>query len=125
MTKTKLSWRLKNLPTADEVRELVKDKIITNDEARDILFGTETETDRDVKSLESEIKFLRELVDKLSKNPQTIITTIREVERPYIRYPWYQPYQIWCGGTTGTNIIGSATSGTLTGASNFSAIKTF
>ena len=103
--KKKLNWRLGKLPSPDEVRELVKDKIITQDEARGILFSEQEETERDIKSLESEIKFLRELVEKLSKNnSSTIIETIRYVERPYINYPWYQPYQIWCsaqaiGGT--------------------------
>ena len=66
-TKMKLNWRLSKLPTPDEVRELVKDKVITQDEAREILFSQETEEERDKNSLESEIKFLRELVDKLAK----------------------------------------------------------
>ena len=57
MTK-KIVWRLSKLPTADELRELVKDKIITQEEAREILFNLETEEERDKKSLESEIKFL-------------------------------------------------------------------
>ena len=58
MTKTKLIWRLNKLPTTEELRELVKDKIITNEEARDILFNFESEEDRDSESLKSEIKFL-------------------------------------------------------------------
>ena len=97
MTKT-LQWRLKNLPSTEELRDLVKDKLITVDEARKILFSENTEEDRDKKSLESEIKFLRELVDKLSKSNSTIVETIRYVEHPYIKYPWYGQYNTWCSG---------------------------
>ena len=96
----KLNWRLGKLPSPDEVRELVKDKIITQDEAREILFSEQEETERDIKSLESEIKFLRELVDKLSKNSSTIVETIRYIEEPYVKYPWYGQYQYW-GGVQG------------------------
>ena len=46
-----LKWRLSKLPTPDEVRELVKDKIITQDEAREILFSQETDEERDKDSL--------------------------------------------------------------------------
>jgi hypothetical protein len=48
---TKLVWRLGKLPSPDEVRELVKDKIITQEEAREILFSQEDEIARDEKSL--------------------------------------------------------------------------
>ena len=90
MTK-KLVWRLGKLPSPDEVRELVKDKIITQEEAREILFSQETEEDRDKGSLKEEIKFLRELVQKLS-NRSTIIETIKYIEKPYTNLGWYQPY---------------------------------
>jgi hypothetical protein len=120
MTK-KLVWRLGKLPSPDEVRELVKDKIITQEEARDILFNNETQTDRDVKSLEEEIKFLRSLVEKLSKNREQIITTIKEVEIPYKRYPWYDPYIRW-GGTTRYLCSNEAST---TEKANFTNIKTF
>lgn len=128
MTKKKLNWRLGKLPTPDEVRELVKDKIITQDEAREILFKEEDETERDIKSLESEIKFLRELVDKLSKNTSTIVETIRYIEKPYIRQPWYQQYEVWCGNTTnglqGGKITLYSTANTAQQAA-FSSINTF
>ncbi len=95
MTK-KLVWRLQNRPTPSEVESLLKSEIITTDEAREILFSHEDEKVRDQKSLESEIKFLRELVEKLSKNnPTTIIETIKYVEKPYQRYDWYKPYYQW------------------------------
>lgn len=125
MTK-KITWRLKTLPTPDEVRELVKDKIITQDEAREILFAQENETERDLKSLEAEIKFLREIVEKLSANRTQVIETIKTIEKPYYQYHWYKPYEVWCGSTT-ANGINVATAGTmyLSSGGSFSSINTF
>ena len=124
-TKKKMNWRLGKLPTPEEVRGLVCDKIITNEEAREILFREEEETERDVKSLEAEIKFLRDLVDKLSKNPSTIVETIRYVERPYVKYPWYGTYATWCGNTS--QVQGNSNVALLSNAQNaaFTAINTF
>lgn len=134
MTKKEiLKWRLSRLPTSEEVINLVKDKIITQEEAREILFSTEKEENRDEDSLKSEIKFLRELVERLSRNqPSQVIEIIREVERPYIRWDWYQPYQVWCSSTAGliTNNTLTANAGTTQLIANvkntaFSNIKTF
>lgn len=100
MTK-KLTWRLSKLPTPDEVRELVKDKIITQEEAREILLNEEDVDERSKESLEKEIKFLKELVDKLSNNNKSIIIEkIKEVEVPYRRWDFYYPYQEWTSGIT-------------------------
>jgi hypothetical protein len=139
MTK-KLKWRLSKLPTAEELRGLVNDKILTQDEAREILFTQEEETERDKESLESEIKFLRELVEKLSKNRTEIVETIRYVQPIYETYPWYKPYQVWCS-SSGTNIVSAnyqvgdtSSTGGLTdgvqanlqsGQTGFSTIQTF
>jgi hypothetical protein len=96
-TKKKIVWRLQARPTVDELRDLVKDKIIDAVEAREILFTSEEVEDRDKKSLESEIKFLRDLVEQLSKNSnKTIYETIRVIEQPYYKQPWYRPYDVWC-----------------------------
>ena len=124
--KTRNVWRLANRPTSEDVVKLLNSGIITKDEAKEILFNVEEEAERDKKSLESEIKFLRELVEKLSKgSPTQIIETIRYVEKPYIQYPWYQPYVIWCssiGGLSSGNGANGATytysSTTGTGANN-------
>ena len=121
MTK-KLIWRLGKLPSPDEVRELVKDKIITQDEARDILFNSETEEERDKESLKSEIKFLRELVDKLSeKNATRIVEVIKEIKIPIHNQPWRRPYEVWCGTNTQMLTIGSLPEATQ----SFNSIKTF
>ena len=130
MTK-KLVWRLKEQPSTESLRELVKDKILTNDEAREILFSSQEETERDVKSLEAEIKFLRELVEKLSNRSQ-IVEVIKEVQTSYpvyIQQPWYQPYQTWCGGANIGGTYTLTTTGTAncttSNAVNFSDITTF
>lgn len=81
------------LPSPDEVRELVKDKIITQEEARDILFKEQVDGERDNESLKTEIKFLRELVDKLSSQQTTkVVEIIKTIEKPYYGLTWYHPY---------------------------------
>jgi len=129
MTK-KLIWRLKEQPSTESLRELVKDKLLTNDEAREILFSSQEETDRDVKSLEAEIKFLRDLVEKLSQNKSQIVEVIKEVKVPYSNYDWYQPYHYWCGNRA-NNVTILPTNGTIasyTASSEnctFDSIQTF
>lgn len=105
---TKLNWRLSKLPTPDELRELVKDKIITHEEAREILFSEKTD-ERDEESFKEEIKFLRALVEKLSNGNTTKIVEYI-YSKPY-NYGWYQPYVTWCSSP-------ALTSG-MTGGSNF------
>lgn len=134
--KTKLIWRLREKPTTESLQELVKSNILTKDEARDILFNLQTSEDRDKKSLESEIKFLRELVEKLSKSNSRIVEVIREVERPaYRTYPWWGIYDYWCNpgyitcGSTSVDTCGGTFTTTDYGATttscNFSDISTF
>lgn len=142
MKNTKLVWRLSDRPTPQSVIDLTNSGLITKEEAKEILFSLETDDTRDKKSLESEIKFLRDLVAKLS-TPQVILQTIREVQKPYYQQPWYQPYISWTnaisggftGGTTFTSTTGSATAlnaslnsqsqTLLSNQANFSDIKTF
>jgi len=112
-----LKWRLGKLPTPDEVLKLVNDKLITKEEARDILFKEEVadETARDKESLKDEIKFLRELVEKLSSNKSQIVEIIKEVEKPYYQYKWLQPYVHWCSGMgCGNFLVSNNTSDNFT-----------
>ena len=139
MKKQKLVWRLGKLPSTEELRELVKDKIITQEEAREILFSLDDETDRDTDSFMAEVTFLRKLVEKLSNDRAQLVTTIREVETPYKRYPWYGPYYAWCGttdltyatsgtvtlGVTDATTNGTTMMGTTNTSTNFSDITTF
>jgi hypothetical protein len=96
MKKTTQKWRLTKLPTPEELTLLVKEKILSADEAKNILLSNEEV--EEVENLKQEIKFLKELVEKLSNSPTKIIETIREVQKPiYIQRDWYKPYEIWCG----------------------------
>lgn len=148
MTKKKvLKWRLSNLPTVEQIQGLVNCKLITQEEARSILLSEEMVEDRDEKSLKSEIKFLRELVEKLS-NSGNIVKYIETIRTPYYNYDWFQPYYYWCGGPTsnitnadsgltgfttgissGTNTFSNGTVAVACTSdqveSSFSAIKTF
>ena len=110
MTKN-LKWRFSKMPTPDEVLKLVNDKIITKEEAREILFNEEEQTERTKESLEQEIKFLRELVDKLSNRTQTI-EVIKEIHKPYYKWDWYRPYNVWTSGSGVTTLCGSNTTTT-------------
>jgi len=131
MTK-KLIWRLKEQPTSENLRELVKDGILSKEEAREVLFSLEENTGRDKKSLEDEIKFLRDIIDGLSKNNYSgTITIIKEIEKPYRQYPWYNPYITWCSRAFDTTsaIMYSTSSGsgitTCTNGASFNGIQTF
>lgn len=140
--KEKIVWRMGKLPTIEEIRQLVTDKILTPDEAREILFSQETEEERDIKSLEAEIKFLRELVQKLSENKTQIVRMIEQIHVPYKKYDWVEPYMYYCnassggaiytatGGASTTTASYSSNSGTsvsalLNGVEDFTKIKTF
>lgn len=109
MTK-KIIWRLQEQPSTESLRELVKDGILDIKEAREILFKeTNEDENKGTEALKQEIKFLREMIDKLSNNqPYRIVETIREVEKPYFYESWYKPYEVWCSNdgikfTTGTD----------------------
>lgn len=96
MKNIKLKWRLSKLPSVEELRDLVKDKIITQDETREILFSLENDEDRDKKSLQLEIEFLRRIVQEMARNKTQIVEVIKEIKVPYYEQNWYKPYQVWC-----------------------------
>lgn len=115
-----LKWRLGKLPTPDEVLKLVNDKLITKEEARDILFNEEEILPITVEeeNLKSEIKFLRELVEQISKNRSTVIETIKYVEKPYYNYQWFQPYAVYCSSTNGQTYVSGTTATGLSASNN-------
>lgn len=115
---TTLKWRLGKLPTSDEVLRLIDNKIITKEEGKDILFNQETEEDISKKDLEEEIKFLREVVQKLSSNKTKIIEVIKEVQKPYYQWGWYGPYATWCN-------IGSGDSGSVSSLNGSNTTNTY
>lgn len=61
-----LQWKLKKLPTGDEVAKLVEQGIISKEEARTILFQQVNQNEK-VKALEEQVEFLRGVVKDLSK----------------------------------------------------------
>ena len=126
MTK-KIIWRLKESPTTEKLSQLVKDSILTKDEAREILFNLTDESERSIESYQQEIKFLREIIDKLSSR-EKIVEIVKEYH--HYDYPWYQPYWIWTScndsrqSSTDTLTIGTY-SGSTALSQNFSDITTF
>lgn len=116
---TKIKWRLGKLPDPSEVTLLLKEGVLTKDEAREILFSQVTEEDRDKESLQQEIKFLRELVNKLS-NRYDIVQQIRYIEKPYITTPWWSGYQTYCN--TASNLDSSST---LTYSSGLGTVNSY
>ena len=74
MTK-KIVWRLNEKPTSEALRQLVKDGLLSKDEAREILFSEHDETPIEnipkIEEMRTEIKFLRKLVEKFSDNNKT------------------------------------------------------
>jgi len=116
-----LTWRLSKLPTVEELQQLVKDKIITKEEAKDVLFkASEDETEEElVKAQSEEIKFLKTLVEKLAGDDNTkIIKIIEVVKKPYYLDPWFTPYGSW--STSGGNSVTYTDSGSynFTGANS-------
>ena len=112
-TKTKIKWRLSKLPTPSELAVLVHGKIITQEEAHEVLFETKDEYDLSkTEALESEIKFLRKIIDNLSSKPEQV-KIIKEYITKYEKYPWYQPYYSYCSAGSGV-ITTASTNGTYT-----------
>lgn len=121
MKKT-LKWRLSELPTGDEVASLVEQKVITTDEAREILFNEEKEDSNKVAALKEEVKFLRELCDTLAAKSNGWTTIIREYERYKPSYPiWYSSYGGIVNSTAGSTIT---TTGGVTGTYSVSGGQT-
>lgn len=58
MTKKDLVWRLKDRPSVADVTELLKEQVITKDEARSLLFNSVDENDK-IAKLEQEVDLLK------------------------------------------------------------------
>lgn len=120
MTKN-IKWRLSNLPSTEELRELVQDGLLSKDEARGILFTTTDEEEKKTESQETEIKFLKELVLQLTEKLGN--TTISYPINPIVikQYERYMPYYgTWCstGAITPGNNIMSVNTASLSGYLN-------
>lgn len=103
MTK-KLNWKLKQLPTASEVADLVHNKIITAEEAKQMLFTESDDKDPTMSELKRQIEFLEGLVTELSKNRShvnTYVTRYIETKTPSL------PNVVWCSGNLGGTMASS------------------
>lgn len=123
--KEELVWRLSEKPSADVIGRLVEKDVITKDEARTLLFSQDEP--KKVQELQEEIKFLRELVDKLTdqKNVQIVREVYNKWTPTYTH--WYQGYGTVINTVPYTYVTGSinntatgslaVASGTVTNAS--------
>lgn len=112
----KLTWKLKSLPTVDEIKELVETNIITSDEARQLLFKEEepkTDADR-IEALEDQIKLLTDLIKNMPSPSVTYVPYIKEVEVPRRMVPYWKDVWLSTGGTTSGYVNSSLGSFTTT-----------
>jgi len=109
-----LVWKLKDLPDATEIADLVAQKVITPEEGRKILFSEKTDEEIEsekVAALEEQVKFLRNLVEKLSSQPPRIV--YEYIER-------YRPREYWLSTSTPTpfKLTGGTVMANLSSAMN-------
>ena len=104
---TKIKWRLSKLPTPSELVELVNNKLVTQDEAKEILFTQEGAPD--VKDLKKEIEFLRKVVEDLSKSKMDQVMVIEKHIKNYHDYTWHQKYYAYCSSYHTDGVEGATT----------------
>lgn len=85
MTNKSLVWRLQNKLTLEDIEKMLSLKIIDEKEAKELTFNTADDNEK-VKSLEEQVKFLKELVEKLSNNNYPQLWTYYSSYTP--RYNW-------------------------------------
>lgn len=115
---TLLKWRLKGAPTLDDVTTMLDKGIISKEEARQILFS-ELEKDGQVKALEEQVEFLKDLIDRLSKQPPQVVWKYVETYTPRNPWPTYTSYAspIKLGGAVGYLASNTGASGGSFGGS--------
>lgn len=102
MTK-KIKWRLKDLPTISELRDLVESGILNKDEAREMLFTREDEDTNEIKALKEQIKFL-----------EAVLEAVKSSKQPTITFPVYYP-TLWYWPTGTPTWISSTTTSAAKG----------
>ena len=105
----KLVWKLKELPTPDQVASLVETEVITPEEGREMLFREQSKTD-EVEALKEMVNTLQEMVKDLLARPNNVqlVPYTKVVEVPQRYGP------IWMktlGNGSGTITMTSGTSG--------------
>ena len=106
----KLIWKLKDLPNADSIASLVDTKVITPQEARDILFRKDTKQSDEVEALKEMVKSLQELVKDLLLRQDRVqfVPYTKIVEVPARTKPYWDKY--WTNGVTYGNTMSTASS---------------
>jgi len=66
--KEKLSWRLPQLPSGEEVAALVEQKVLTTDEAREIVLKKDNKVEDDIKDLKEQVEFLKGVIQTMANN---------------------------------------------------------
>lgn len=103
----KLVWKFKELPTAGEVAELVETKVITPEEARQILFKEEVKQSDEVEALKEMVNTLQEMVKDLLKRPRDVqvIPYERVVTLPNRYTPYWDKY--WMSSSVDSSAVQS------------------
>jgi len=109
-------WRLSTQPTVDEITTLLEKKVITNEEAKDMLFRGEDEKKPDhneLKEIKDELKLLRELVLSRIDNSQTVI--IKKYYDEWYHRPYFPSWTNTYCSSTGLGTTTTGGSVTFTG----------
>jgi hypothetical protein len=91
--KTKLKWRLAKQPTLEDVLKLKESGLIKDEEAREMLFSI-VDTDNEVKALKEQVEFLKDVIDRLSRQPAHVVYKYIETYTPRVTWvdtPYRQP----------------------------------
>lgn len=104
--KNDLKWRLKELPTAEGVAALVDKKVLTPEEARDILLTEGKQDAASIKELQEQIDFLKELVRTLSLSGRgaTAVYYPQYIESR----PWWRDMYFGSTSTGGMRFLASS-----------------
>lgn len=103
----KLVWKFKDLPSAEAVSSLVKEKVITPEEARSILFREEVKSGDEVEALQEMVKTLSEMVKDLIARSQNV--TLMPYTKVVTVPRRYEPY--WVSGNSGITMSSTARTG--------------
>lgn len=113
--KNDLKWRLKDLPDAVDVAELVDKKVITPEEARDLLFSDgKNNTKEELEALKEQIKFQQDTINKLIDKLNSTSTHWNYIQTYEPKYPtrYWLNTTVTCGNmsVSDSNVTYSANS---------------
>lgn len=111
-----LTWKLEDLPSVDELAKLVDTKILTPEEAREIVLGDPESDKGKIKALEELVSFLQDTITELSKNKQTFIPIERTIYIDRTVRPYWDRYWLSTSKALSSNGVtfNATNSGTVT-----------